>query len=611
MTFWLSNREGGASFLERLRAAGPPPDRQRGERVLAVARALLAFCSLAAAYVDSPKPEAYSDLTLGLLFGYVGYSLLLLAAGQFFRSTSRFVVVVHAFDLLWPVVLTAVTTGPSSPFFLFFLFALLAAAYRWGLRETMLSGALGSLILIAEAALPWVFPGSPMIETEFELNRLIIRATYLLVVSFLIGYLAEDEKLLRAEAAAAKHLLAQLHADRSLRHNLQTAFDELMRLFGSRRLVLAVWEPANERLVLWNAARDQQAGTVTLQFAESAASEAPNYLFLKQEGAWTFVPAGAPARRPGAVAHPDGAAWPGLHARREWLAFSRSGKPLPPPARTVLDRLLAHHPCDSMTGAHFGSGREWQAALLLLDPIPADEKALRFLTALLQEVGPAAYNVYLLRRLRSRAGAMERTRVARELHDGVLQSLIALEMEMDVLRAHSAVPVQVETELGSMQQQLRGAVLDVRELMQQMRPVEMQPGEFLDFVGDTVQRFQRETGIRARFVTDLDDAPLSPRVCREVGRILQEALVNVRKHSAAGSVIVRFERDNGRWRLSIQDDGSGFDFYGTMNQNELDVNRKGPAVIKERLRSIRGELAIESRPGHGSRLDIYFPGSHG
>ena len=53
---------------------------------------------------------------------------------------------------------------------------------------------------------------------------------------------------------------------------------------------------------------------------------------------------------------------------------------------------------------------------------------------LVRQVGPAVYNVYLLRRLRMRAGALERARFARELHDGAVQSLIAVEMQVDVLK---------------------------------------------------------------------------------------------------------------------------------------------------------------------------------
>src|SRR5438552_18978028 len=71
---------------------------------------------------------------------------------------------------------------------------------------------------------------------------------------------------------------------------------------------------------------------------------------------------------------------------------------------------------------------------------PSGASAAAFLLALSRHIGPALYNVYLTRRLRSRAGAVERARVARELHDGVIQSLVGLEMRMDVLKREQANP---------------------------------------------------------------------------------------------------------------------------------------------------------------------------
>ena len=80
----------------------------------------------------------------------------------------------------------------------------------------------------------------------------------------------------------------------------------------------------------------------------------------------------------------------------------------------------------------------------------------------------------------------------------------------------------------------------------------------------------------------------------------------MRKHSGAHNVLVRFDYQDGCWRLVVDDDGRGFDFSGRLAQAELDAARKGPLTIKERVRSIGGELAIESSPGRGARLEITF-----
>ncbi len=212
----------------------------------------------------------------------------------------------------------------------------------------------------------------------------------------------------------------------------------------------------------------------------------------------------------------------------------------------------------------------------------------------------------------SQAKAMDRALVARELHDGAIQSLIGMEVQVDVLRRQAAEQsLPMAEELARIQELLRREALNLRELMQQMRPLDIGPEKLLDFLAESTDRFWRETGISASFVSDLDKVLLPPRVCQEFARIAQEALVNVRKHSGARNVVLRFGSRNGFWKLVIDDDGRGFDFVGRFTQAELDAARKGPVIIKERVRSVGGELTIESTRGKGARLEITFPKRHG
>jgi two-component system nitrate/nitrite sensor histidine kinase NarX len=162
-------------------------------------------------------------------------------------------------------------------------------------------------------------------------------------------------------------------------------------------------------------------------------------------------------------------------------------------------------------------------------------------------------------------------------------------------------------ELQRVQDLLRQEVLNLRELMQTMRPPDVGPHQFLDFIGQLVERFSRDTGVAARFVSELQEVTLPAATCRELARVVQEGLVNIRKHSGAQSAVVRFGSQNGSWKLVIDDDGKGFPFAGRFTMAELDDFRRGPAVIKERVRAVGGDMVIESNPGHGSRLEITVP----
>jgi signal transduction histidine kinase len=240
-------------------------------------------------------------------------------------------------------------------------------------------------------------------------------------------------------------------------------------------------------------------------------------------------------------------------------------------------------------------GDQWFARLVLIDARIGErrERELRFAESLARQATSALYSLFLIRRLRSRAGAMERARVARELHDGAIQSLISAEMRADVLRRRAERGTEgLAPELAELQHLLRREVLNLRELMQQMRPVDLTPEQLLDYIADTVDRFRRDTGIEASFVSDLQDVNLSPHI----------------KHSKATHAIVGItRRESGALLLAISDNGRGFEFEGLISPEELANTTKGPTIIKERVRGIGGQLSIESIPGRGSRLEITLP----
>jgi two-component system nitrate/nitrite sensor histidine kinase NarX len=165
----------------------------------------------------------------------------------------------------------------------------------------------------------------------------------------------------------------------------------------------------------------------------------------------------------------------------------------------------------------------------------------------------------------------------------------------------------VNAELGRIQKLLREEVLKLRELMQAMKSFEVDADRLLGFISDTVERFRRETGIAAEFVSELERVDLAPRVCRELARIVQESLVNVRKHSGAHHVLVRLAQRAANLQLTVEDDGKGFSFSGRLSDAELETTGTGPAVIRERVRLLAAELTIESTPGHGARLEVRIP----
>jgi signal transduction histidine kinase len=531
-------------------------------------------------------PEPYNQLLIFLLLVYcvesLGFLIWLLMNPE---PGTSFVKVMQLSDVFWPVAFCLFADPPNSLVFVFFLFALMTTAFRFGLYETVLTSVASAVLLAFQETVVAFGPATlnRLLYTPVDWSRLVLRCGFLLMSGFLLGYLAEREKELRAEIALTNHLLSQARVGNRLSEALIGTSAELARVFGAERVYEVVTQAGTGRYYQWDI--KQLTPPVyqirELKFAEPRTAlmqEYPHTFYMKQEahGGSTIDAIDDEGRRLDSV---------GL-------------KNLPMPVEGAK----------SVLAVKLEVGREWRGRFVVVNGRLGwnRERELRFAQDVLRQVAPALYSIYLFRRLRSRAGAMERARVARELHDTAIQSLIGIEMQVDVLR-RKADGQPESAELGHIQKLLREEVLNMRELMQSMRPVEIGPHQFLDFLVQLVERFRSDTGVDARFVSELEDVALPASACRELARVVQEGLVNVRKHSGARSVYVRFGAQNGLWKLVIDDDGSGFPFTGRLTLTELDDLHRGPTVIKERVRAIGGDLVIESSPGHGSRLEITVP----
>lgn len=413
-------------------------------------------------------------------------------------------------------------------------------------------------------------------------------SVYLIVMGLLLGYLAEQQKHLRAEKAVVNRTLSRVRVEAGLNGTIEQILGETILMYSASRALLAAQESHSHRIFVGE------------QNASSNGSQSEfTWLEMKPADAHAYLD-----DFPGEICHAvsDG-------KNSAIMALDQEGNSVPVEDPSAIVKLRTLRPFDTVVSLGFVFGKEWRGRVFLFDPSWRGDRQeeLRFLLSLVRQVGPAIYNVYLLHRLRRRASAAERARVARELHDGAVQSLIAVEMQVDVLRRQADAGKPVTGELGRIQGLLREEVLKLRELMQQMKAIDVDAERLLGVLNDTVERFQRETGISARFVTDLEQLDMPQRICRELLRIVQEGLVNVRKHSGARHALVRLGLSQNRWNLSLEDDGKGFPFTGRLNQDQMEEMGRGPMIIKERVRLIAGELTVESNPGQGSRLEVSVP----
>jgi signal transduction histidine kinase len=568
-----------------------PEEPDRRERSLAIARLFLAVSVFIAAFF-APGGREWPMLRPLFLLGYVLFASAVLIVLRARRRRAGMAAMVHGVDVLAAAGVTALT-GPGSPFLLAVLFPLMAAAHRWGFRATMATTAAVVGLLAMHAML--AMGAGPLIAAaplEFDRWRLLgLRSALVLITGVLLGYVTQTENRMRVEEASIAAIVSRVELRLGLSKAMALVCDAVVRLFDANRAILVIHEAATNRVWSWEGARLIAGSSAPLRVSALDPGSRDTYLFGPASTAWHAV------RRPD-----DGLDVVALdpHGSR-----SRQAPPaIPEPFFAAIGpfhQLMAigiEIPGE-LTGRFFLLDSRWDGDR---------ESGLAFAQRIVRQVYPAIYNLYLLHRLRSRSAAIERARIGRELHDGIIQSVLGVQIQLHALSVPAATTSRaLASELNRLGTILRDEVVGLRDLIQRMKPIDVTADQLMNTIADIVQRFERETGITARFITPFDRIDLPTRACGEVARVVQEALVNVRKHSGARNVVVRLAVSEGVCRLAIDDDGRGFPFAGRLSAVDQEQTHQGPVVIKERVRLLGGELTVESDPGRGARLEISFP----
>jgi len=209
--------------------------------------------------------------------------------------------------------------------------------------------------------------------------------------------------------------------------------------------------------------------------------------------------------------------------------------------------------------------------------------------------------VQLYARAEAEAAAAERSRLARDLHDAVSQTLFAVHMIAGSLpRLWERRPDEARRQLDQLQTLTRGAQSEMRMLLLELRPEALEATA----LPDLLEHLIRGTASRTQATIDRDiDAecrlPFDVKIA--LYRIAQEALNNVAKHADARHISVRL-RCTDRLTLSVQDDGAGFD------PAHVAPDRLGQRTMHERAESIGARLTVESAPGLGTTIDVEWKG---
>jgi PAS domain S-box-containing protein len=216
-----------------------------------------------------------------------------------------------------------------------------------------------------------------------------------------------------------------------------------------------------------------------------------------------------------------------------------------------------------------------------------------------------------LQRLQHVAAMRERTRLARDLHDNVLQSLAVAGLNLEAaIQGLKVDPKVAGEQLRGVQDLIVREQQELRAFIDELKFATLVPGE-IDFkFGYLLQQLaktvEQQWHLRVELKMDGFDAQVPAVLAREIYQIIREGLVNAARHAHASVVEVDLKADDRNARVTISDNGCGFPFRGHYDDAALSSTGLGPAVIKSRVASLGGALNIDSSES-GARLEVTLP----
>jgi len=546
----------------------------RGERLITWSRVALAAFALVAVWIDPPgDPVPNVLVAYSLLLGYLVYAVVLaLVLSSIAAPLPRVGVVAHGVDLANAIAVNALT-GADSPFFVLFVFLLVAAALRWQWRGIVVTGA----VVLFSYLLVGLLGAETLGMAAFDLDRFIMRGANLAIVAVLLGFLGTWEGRLRRD-------LVELSDFPRKRY---TTFEDAARaslgyaagILRAPRVMLA-WEDSEEP---WLETLLLEDGDARRERHEHGALSplVPDSL---RDGA--FLCLDLSVEQPTSVrTAPAGVlAWRGQPLHAELARRMR--------ARNVISVPVV--------------GEGVNARLFAFDKTQLTSDDLVVALILARQIVGVLEQHFLMVETRQSAANQERIRVARELHDGVAQSLAAAAFHVRGLRGTLASdPIGAQAGLDEVERLLVDEQRELRLFMQELRPWSASSEE------STTRARLLELCHRVAILWGVDvdlesvDEIATPNAW-DAYRLAQEGLINAARHAQASRIRLAVSNGARGVTIKISDDGRGFPFQGAYDLATLEERKIGPVSLKERIASLGGDLMLRTGEA-GTELEISLP----
>jgi len=526
-------------------------------RVIALGRLLLAVSFLGAIAVDISQPARGANATVALLMAYVAFASAIAAATwNNWWLDARIAGPVHAVDIGMFTVLVLLTEGYTSPFFVFFVFVLLAAAIRWGWRETTLTAILLAILYLVAGLV------AANSSVGFQLYRFIVRTGHLVILSLIIIWFGVHQWRARIHSSA-EDLLADPTLDRS---PLETGLSAAMAALNATRGAFT-----------W---RDDDGGCKCVVASGGELSFA----------ARNCDAAIAPTPRPFLYDVARGRTLT-RDAERNLVAGLTSDVISPGIAAAIQPSEGLAVPVRTGTG----EGQLYLEGMrgLSTDHIDLGEQLAVDLVAHFQRHA-------LLQAAAEGAEARSRLALARDLHDSVVQFLAGAAFRLEAMKRSEASGRKLEPDLNELKKLMMQEQGELRAFITALRTGSRIA--FADLANDLralTDRLSRQWTIQCDYASEpAEDLMISTDLHLDAHQLVREAVANAVRHAGAKSVRIALGGGREAIRLEVINDGAAYP--------KRDGQIALPKSMRERVEQAGGALEI-SRGMGVTKLSISLP----
>ena len=474
-------------------------------------------------------------------------------------------------DLGWVTLLISFSEGTSSIFFSLYLFAVLCAAFEGGFRSgfAVVIGAFLSFSVVGAVTTP--------LGPSFELDRSLIRPLYLLVLGYLISWLGEHELRQRSRLTLLREVVALANPRLGAGHMIARLIGKLRQFYRADSCRIVIEDEGGEHWM-----RTAAHGAATGGSSVALPSEVARVLLPAPETASFLCSAPPWLRRRTLVS---------MQVIDGFTSASQQSRP--------CTQLAVALEATSFVSVPFalGGGATGRIYLTSSRRRGFDVSDVQFLTQVAEQVLPMLEKVRVVDQLATAAADEERQRVARDLHDSVVQPFVGFGMGLGAVRdaLASGRTEQARELVGRLIDLTADEVAGLRSFVRGLRSGERLDGDsFAGSVRRFCARFSSVTGIHVDLVTE-GGGSLEPRVAGEAIQIVAEALSNVRRHTDAATAKVHIATTHERLVVEVE------------NPAPKPAPAFSPRSLTERAEALGGAVAIQVASNQRTAVRVEIP----